>query len=189
MIAAVTRARVRPEGLVILAGPLGSGKTTVATALATGQSFEVLSVRSLLASTAAGPHPSRQQLEDLGMQIEAETAGSWIADSLRTRRGRWVVDSARTRRQVAHLRALPTVSILIYLTASARVRRERYECRIDSVPGGFDAGRGWNDASVADAERAVLLLRDLADLVCDTSQTSIEQASSLVLDTVLARFG
>jgi cytidylate kinase len=121
-------------GALVLAGPLCSGKTTLAEALAKARGAKIVSARAELRRLGAGE--DRLDLQSFGAAVEQRTAGAWLASAVRTGDDQSVpviVDSARTVKQIEALRALRTDAVVLYLTASLDERKRRYEARDDPV--------------------------------------------------------
>lgn len=116
--------------VVVLSGPLYSGKTTLAIRLHSELRFEVLQGREVLRQLAGRGSYSREELQRLGAELDHRTGGQWLVEALQESRKRvaatWVVDSARTVRQVKALRTGVGDAFVVHLTASITERERRF---------------------------------------------------------------
>jgi adenylosuccinate synthase len=159
--------KCRPTA-VVLTGALCSGKTTLAENLAQSSGARVVSARDEL--RRRGASPDRVDLQQFGAELEAATAGAWLADAVLAaleRDSHVVVDSARTSRQVAALRHATRIVVVVFLEASLEERKLRFEHRVDPV----DRGRSFS-AVIAGENEDLALLSALADLKVETDHRS-----------------
>jgi cytidylate kinase len=129
--------------LLVLAGPICSGKTTLAQGLAKETGAQVVSARAELHKLGAAG--DRGDLQDFGAALERRTSGAWLASAVPTAEEHptpIIVDSARTLNQIRALRSLKHRVVVVYLTAPLKVRKQRYERRNDPV----DYGRSVESA-------------------------------------------
>ena len=160
--------------VVLISGPIASGKTTLSRLLELRLGFCVLSTREILTSLAR----DRRALQATGASLDESTAGRWVRDELLGLRRRLpskfshVVDSVRTPEQVSWVRETFEGSVThVHLTASAEELSGRYHSRFE--------GNRYQDVIADPVERRVSLLALSADLVVD--------AESLGPDAVLKR--
>jgi adenylosuccinate synthase len=170
--------------LVILSGPIASGKTTLARNLARHVSAEHISTSGLI-SDAAGQHLDRGELQRRGLRAKFQGA-SWIIDAIRQIAGKLssgevvVVDAARTLEQVRDLRraGAGTWRILhVHLRADGSQLAERYEAR------GSDAT--WEQVMQVPTESAAQALEAEADVVIDTTRATPEDVAARAAARVL----
>ncbi len=92
--------------VVLISGPIGSGKTTLSRLLELRFGFCVVSTRELLTPLSGG----RRALQAAGVSLDESTAGRWVRDGLLGLRSRsptgafFVVDSVRTLDQLKWVR-------------------------------------------------------------------------------------
>lgn len=161
--------------LILISGPLCSGKTTVADLLRDRVGAHILYVRSLLRER--GATDDRQSLQEVGAELEATTGGAWLAQSasgaIQSNPAHLiVVDSVRTPKQLEHLRALSNRSVLIYLTASPTALSRRFKKRNTQ---GITESISYAQATSHPTERAVVRLAALADCLIDTTDSPRQQ--------------
>ena len=98
--------------LVVVSGPVAGGKSSLAHALANRFDGVRLSTRELLTpSLSPGEAPTRQALQRIGADLDADSDGRWVADRLSRRiydapQRLVVVDSARIDTQEVGVRAV-----------------------------------------------------------------------------------
>ena len=174
----------RRAGVVVaLAGPVCSGKTTLASALSETLAAEVVSARSLVAQAAeqAGGEVTRESLQEIGRELERSTGGGWLADAAAAcRSGRVVIDSARTPAQVRAVRDLPGSALVVYLTASLDERRKRFLQRSDPL----DGGRRFEQVLAGELSDSIEEVASIADLVLDTDDLDRAAVHRIVRDAV-----
>ena len=160
--------------VVLISGPIASGKTTLSRLLELRFGFCVISTREILTSLARDRH----SLQVAGASLDESTAGRWVRDELLGLRSRspakasFVVDSVRTLDQVRWVReTFEGVVKHVYLTASPGVLSGRYRSKFE--------GNRYQDVVADPVEKRVGLLASSADLVVDTE--------SLGSDSVLKR--
>ena len=149
--------------VVLISGPVASGKTTLSRLLELHFGFYVVSTREVLTSLARG----RRALQAAGASLDESTAGRWVRDELLGLRRRspseasFVVDSVRTPDQARWVRETLGASVKhVHLTASPEVLSCRYWSRSE--------GLSYADVVADPVERGVGLLVPSADLVVDT---------------------
>ena len=149
--------------VVLVSGPIASGKTTLSRLLELRFGFFVVSTRELLTPQAR----DRLALQAAGASLDESTAGRWVRDGLlglriRSPAGAFlVVDSVRTLNQVRWVRETFGASVKhVHLTASLEVLSGRYDSKHE--------GHRYQDVAADSVERRVVLLASSADLVVDT---------------------
>ena len=120
--------------VVLVSGPIASGKTTLCRLLAQRLGFCVLSTRELLAQGA----PNRVALQAAGASLDESTGGRWVLDGLlqmqklRPDSALFAVDAVRTLDQIRRVRyALGESVVHVHLTATREILSNRYESRDD----------------------------------------------------------
>ena len=163
--------------VVLISGPIASGKTTLSRLLELRFGFFVVSTRGILASLAR----DRRALQAAGASLDESTAGRWVRDGLL---GLWsrspteasfVVDSVRTLDQVEWVReTFGGLVKHVHLTASPEVLSGRYRSKFE--------GNRYQDIVADPVERRVGLLASLADLVVDTESLGPDSLLENVVD-------
>jgi adenylosuccinate synthase len=122
--------------IVVVSGPVAGGKSALARALATRFGGLRLSTRELLMTRLRPAEPAtRQTLQRIGAELDAETDGRWVADRLSRRiyeshEELIIVDAARIATQIEGLRqAFGRAVRHVHVTASRETCAERYEER------------------------------------------------------------
>lgn len=159
--------------VVILAGQIGTGKTSVAEELRRSSGAEILRVRDALQVVIGSELCwSRERLQAEGAALEEMTGGRWLLDVVGEQKccDRLVVDSGRTIRQVEPL-LQELGARLVYLRATEATRRARYERAAGSDR--VKAGLGFEHAMRHTTERKVSELAGVAGLVIDTDDLPV----------------
>jgi adenylosuccinate synthase len=163
--------------VVVLSGPVGAGKTTLAQQLAADAGAAVLSTRAII-EERAGSEP-RGSLQAYGEELDRTLGGSWVAAPTLALRAEAandvlvVVDAARTAAQIRAIRDGAPVAH-IHLTAPDAVLRSRFRNR----PG---ESLAYEQVRANPTEAAVDRLADDADLVLDTGTLNVAQTRERVL--------
>jgi len=164
-----------PSRIIVLSGPIASGKTTLGDMLLSRFGFQRLKTRQLLA--AAGIPAERRALQKAGEALDRKTHGEWVALALARLVGEFpedvslIVDAARIPEQVKAIRkAFGAIVTHVHLTADMRELRVRYARRSGDVKEleSYEAAR--RNAT----ERSVDELAASADVSIDTKQSSPE---------------
>ena len=142
MVEAASRdpAAARQPRIVVLSGPVGAGKSTLASALASSYSAVHLRTLDLLRDHARENGPAlpadRRSLQDYGDRLDRETGGAWVAEAVsaivadRGNSAQLVfVDAVRQLSQIEALRAAFGKVDHIHVRASGLVLDERYQRR------------------------------------------------------------
>ena len=166
------------QQVVLLSGPIASGKTTLARLLADRFGFCVVSTRELLLRHVG---EDRWSLQAAGASMDDSTGGRWVSDGLvRLRRQSsaevsFVVDSVRTLDQIWWVRDAFGSSVQhVHLTAAVKVLSDRYGSRSE--------GYRYQDVSDHSVEQGVNLLEASAGLVLDTGSLTPELVLEMVVD-------
>src|SRR5690348_7924443 len=79
--------------IVLLSGPVSSGKSTLADALIQQAGFELIKTWEMLTERAPEVARERSALQKLGEQLDIDTKGDWVAVDL-SRRARTLAEQA-----------------------------------------------------------------------------------------------
>src|SRR6266571_511165 len=164
--------------IIILSGPISSGKSTLAELLAVRFNMKVVKTKQLLMSSLAskGETGGRISLQDEGDKLDKRTKGMWIADELAKlvvnsgRDDSFIIDSARIAEQVKAIRnAFPSV-IHVHLKAPLTTLTSRYNKRIKNETG----APSYDKVRENPTELNVGTMEEIADIVIDTDRCTSE---------------
>lgn len=176
--------------VVLLSGPVSSGKTTLATKLVDQFAFKLVKTWELLTDRSPETQRERSALQDLGESLDEQTGGAWVADDL-ARLARsfpddacLVVDAVRVAGQIDAARVAfgPRV-VHVHLCAPMDVLERRYKRRkrgdIQELP-------SYTDVRSNKTEAGVPVLAKTADFVIDSNRCTeddvlVRAASALKL--------
>jgi adenylate kinase family enzyme len=173
--------------VIVLSGPIGAGKTTLARNLARRGALPLLT-RALL-SVRAGRTESelgRIQLQRLGEALDRAEGGAWVARAVEVllatapEARAAVVDAVRTRAQVDAVRAR-VATRHVHLTAASDVLKARYERRRALQP---HVEATWDEVKSNATEAAVGTLAEIAELTVDTGRGSPGETAALVVGSL-----
>jgi adenylosuccinate synthase len=161
--------------IVVLSGSIASGKTTLATNLATEFGCVRVSTRELILRLLPQTEDSRSGLQAAGETLDRRTGGSWLASAVAKQtmnddsHDTLIVDSVRIRGQIDGLRRAYGPHVLhLHLTAPQEERTKRFQNRKDRKGEARSYAATQRDATEAQVET----LADSADVVIDTKQSS-----------------
>jgi adenylosuccinate synthase len=110
--------------VIVLSGPVASGKTTLADILRARFACEVFKTRELIAA-ALSARSERVSLQRAGDKLDRTTGGRWVAEAVARAASRLsenavvIVDSARIKDQIDAIRdAFGARVVHVHLTAS-----------------------------------------------------------------------
>lgn len=159
--------------VILLSGPIASGKTTLARDLVHHVSAEWISTSGLISATA-GRELDRGELQSLGLGADFQ-GPRWIADAVmrvaaRTPAGSViVVDSVRTLEQVRGLRkAAPGAWRILHV----HLRGENGQLAARHTASQRGKGGTWDEIMLSPTEGATLALQAEADVVIDTTSVT-----------------
>lgn len=167
--------------LVLLAGEIAAGKSTIASFLSAETGCGIVHVRDALRKTVGLETMNRTALQQAGADLDLATSGHWLLDYLVERTsagGRWVVDSVRTPRQTRVVLGNIPGSKLVYIVASPEARRQRYSTGRETDP--MKRASPLDRAMDHPTERAVRKLRQMADLVVQSDKTTASDLSRVI---------
>ena len=166
-----------PRWIIVLSGPIRSGKTTLATKMSQKFGMRIIKTRQLIESSLGeSSPPDRVSLQEHGDKLDRKTKGKWVVNELAkvVRSGEsdaaYIIDSVRIPEQVEAIRlAFPPVTH-VHLTANDSDLRRRYDERAarekDVVT--------YDLAKRNITEKKVERLANIADIVIDTAQCTEE---------------
>jgi adenylosuccinate synthase len=164
----------QPERIVLLSGRVASGKSQLSESLRERYSAEVVKTREIIIELKPGVKVERSALQRAGTQLDEETNGEWIADSLSARSFRSsatvIVDSVRIAEQVEAIRkkfgALRVTHI--HVRADREVLADRYakrELKFPELP-------TYKDVEFDSTEAQVDSLEAICDVLIDTGRST-----------------
>jgi len=160
--------------VIVLSGPVASGKTTLADILASRFGCEVFKTRELIATTLS-TRSERLSLQRAGDKLDRTTGGRWVAEAVARAASRLsenaivIVDSARIKGQIDAIRdAFGARVVHVHLTASITELEDRYGSR----SGPLRELRSYEQVRRNRTERAIGSLADHADLVINAERST-----------------
>lgn len=165
--------------LILLSGPISSGKTTLAKGLAEHYGFGIFKTSDVIRSKIQnGSEANRKILQDEGDKYDRDTNGRWVLNELKI----WVdlnssstgviVDSVRIIEQINAINEAYWPHVLhIHLTAAKAELERRYSAR--SKPGP-DASTTYESVKENSTESQIGSLSNSADLVIDTKRCTTD---------------
>ena len=168
-----------PEMIVLLSGPVGSGKTTLAARLSQRFDFQVLKTKNIIRKRFPNAKGERGEFQKCGTLLDDRTNGTWVRDEIQRKiekesPSRLLVDAVRIEKQVDAIRSAygPHVKH-IHLDASPEVLAERYK---DRHPEGFTELPSYSDVAKNPTENRIARLRKIADAVIQILHSNKEDA-------------
>lgn len=172
--------------LLLLSGPMASGKTSVSAALQKLHGFVPISSGSYLRAqlTARDEPLDRHNLQELGDSLDRATDFSWLIDAVaipalevRTYVDNWLLDAVRKPRQVELFRFHFGNAVRhVHIVAPEAVLEQRYSAR-GSTP------REDYEASVLHPnEQSARSLAAFADKVLNTDEYSPVEIADQIMD-------
>jgi adenylosuccinate synthase len=165
--------------IVVLTGPVASGKSTLAQKLVKRFGFECVKTRRLISDRFPSLEKSREALQRSGEELDAETKGAWLSHDVdKIARGsawpddaRIVIDAVRIKEQIKPLRQWAHV-FHVHLTAPDEVLERRYNHRISR--GEIRELESYTQVRTNRTEAGIESLQSDADIVIDSQQCTDE---------------
>ena len=175
------KAELVVKRIILLSGPIASGKSTLAKKLSKHFNTTTVQTRKLLQRTLVhGNSSGRSELQAEGERLDRITGGRWVYDEIVQHLRdiptdtTVVVDSVRILNQIHTIReAYGTVVLHIHLTASVGILEERHNSRLVGISGG-EKDLTHQVASSNHIERLIEELKASADIVIDTTKCSVK---------------
>jgi adenylosuccinate synthase len=166
------------RSIVLLSGPVGAGKTTLAEGLVAKLGFKRVATRDAILRRLPDTARTRVALQAAGERLDRETLGRWVADELHAVDAAnealpgIVVDAVLIKAQVEAIRAtIQRPVIHVHLTATRLVLEMRYAKK----QGAIEESETYSALLGSSTEANVDQLRELADLLFDTSNAEVDQ--------------
>lgn len=172
---------MRQPIVVVLSGPMGAGKSTLAEGLQRRHGARIVHSRQLLQARVGADGLGRLELQQRGEALDEQTQGRWLAEDLRELLRRpedrpelLVVDAIRIEAQALALhRVLGSRVVHVHLSAADETLAERYARRRSRSA--TDTERAsFEEARANPTEQRVGELARHADLVLDTRRLPAE---------------
>jgi adenylosuccinate synthase len=163
------------EKVVLLSGPISSGKSTLAQGLADQFGMDIFRTREVLqARVAKELVGNRKILQSSGEKLDRATKGTWVREEITKRLYNHpeittiVVDSVRISNQIDAIReSFGSKVIHVHLTAPQKELEKRYKRRQKSKR---ESTRTYAEAHDDPTEKQVETLSEIADVVIDTKR-------------------
>lgn len=180
------------EQVVLLSGPISSGKSGLATDLKNNHPFRVVKTHDLIAQMV-DVKATRTSFQQAGEKLDRETKGSWVADAVARltisdpKITHLIIDAVRIKEQIDSLRrAYGSKVVHIHLTASEQILAARYAEKAKRRKGEFEELPSYEAVRKNKTERNIDSLRKFADVVintdhCKSDDTFVRAASQLGL--------
>ncbi|MDH0302264.1 MULTISPECIES: AAA family ATPase [unclassified Pseudomonas] len=172
--------------LLLLSGPMASGKTSVSECLKAHHGFEAISSGSFLrAQLAARDEPNdRHNLQELGDALDSATDFSWLIESVarpaidaRPNTESWLLDAVRKARQVELFRLHFRNAVRhVHVTAPESVLQRRYAER------GADQLALYQSSVNHPNEQSARSLECIADKVVNTEELNLFDIANQILE-------
>lgn len=167
--------------IVLLSGPICSGKSALVRLLKEKHSAEIIKTRELILKKAPKTKPGRKSLQRAGQGLDQKYGGAWVVEGLQrkvdscatgqTPKGLYVVDSVRTLDQIEAIRRAYGAEVHhIHLTATQEELRKRYELRSRED----DEAVAYDELKRNRTERGIEKLAAVSDIVVSTDRCSKE---------------
>jgi adenylosuccinate synthase len=161
--------------IIVLSGPIGSGKTTLASSLVKAFAVHNVKTRDLIQKLRPRTEQERGAFQDAGERLDRATHGAWLSKAVARIVQELpgdaviVIDAARIEAQLNALRdAFPSHVVHVHLTAPPQTLARRYQKRKPV----YRELASYAEAKKNVTENAVERLQAVADLVIDTAKSS-----------------
>tara|TARA_R110001606_G_scaffold344742_1_gene493503 strand:- start:3577 stop:5208 length:1632 start_codon:yes stop_codon:yes gene_type:complete len=167
--------------IVLLSGPIGSGKSALVRQLEERYRAKTIKTRELILKKSPRTKPERAALQKAGQKLDGKDGGAWVGEALQrtiethsggqTPRGLYVIDAVRIRGQIDAIRkAYGTDVHHIHLTAPKEELERRYRERNRDG----DQTLNYEALKRNRTEREIERLAEIADIVVSTDRCSEE---------------
>lgn len=167
--------------LVLLSGPIGSGKSELAKLLSERHGAKVIRTRDLIRAAVPNVADERAALQRAGDKLDRTDSGIWIKTALAriieqaptdgVITSLFVVDAVRIAEQIAAVRDTFRTNVHhVHLTAREDELARRYDARRSAS----DVFRSFAEARAHRTERKVASLGALADVVVEADRSTQE---------------
>jgi adenylosuccinate synthase len=168
-----------PQTVLVLSGPVGAGKTTLAQRLAEGYGGHVISTHALLTSRLGDKAiEERGALQLAGERLDRQTKGAWVRDEARSQIESLpqdsfiIIDSVRVKSQLDQIRESYGRRVVhLHLRAPEDVLTRRYADRTGTAQ--FKELKSYAEVQANRTERNVRKLERDADIVIDTARCTM----------------
>lgn len=161
-----------PSRIIVLSGPVASGKTTLGDTLVTRYGFVRLKTRQLI-HAMLGTEIEREALQKAGDRLDRKHKGRWVAQALSRALSNQpedvvvLVDSVRIPGQVDAIRkSFGSRVVHVHLTAPPEVLADRYANRAGEIR----ELASYEEVRRNPTEKRVERLAKIADIVIDTGR-------------------
>jgi adenylosuccinate synthase len=168
--------------VILLSGPVASGKTTLAQRLVEAYGYRLFKTRDLITGLT-GAEIARGQLQQAGERLDHRTGGRWVATALEREVSNLkedatvIVDAVRIKLQIEAIRnAFGRRVIHVHLTAPISVLRDRYSSRSGAVR----ELKTYTSVRRDPTEHQIERLNAAADVVVDTHRNTPEDVFTRV---------
>ena len=166
--------------IILLSGPVASGKSTLARGLASRFNMKLLRTSNWLKARTADKHEvGRTELQLAGDRLDQKTKGKWVLDGLARElrdtnaNANVIIDSVRIQEQIDAIRdAYGSIVTHVHMTAPLEELTARYDSRrraygdLDSI--------AYEEVRTNETERRVNQLSFVADIVIDSDRCTEE---------------
>lgn len=164
-----------PSKIIVLSGPVASGKSTLTQRLVSRFGFRTIKTRELIRILKPEVPLERKPLQEAGETLDRETGGRWVSRALEELLASddedvsVVIDSARLKEQIDAIRsAYGPVVTHVHLTAPIQDLNQRYENRESPL----GESPSYDVLRADRTEAKVESLQECADVVIDTRRNS-----------------